>query len=66
MAEIIAHPWLNEGHTLPFGPAPYPNKLEVTDLNADIVQHMIWILKASFSPKGRDYVIHGHEWKSVA
>lgn len=62
MPEIIAHPWLNEDHTLPFGPAPYPNKLESTDLNADIMQHMIWFLKVSVQV---DYVNSWYKWYSM-
>ena len=41
----MAHPWMNEGHALPFGPAPYPNRLDILDLDKDIVQHMVCILK---------------------
>lgn len=47
MPEIMSHPWMNEGHTLPFGPAPFPNKLQLADINKDIVQHMVNILKVS-------------------
>ena len=44
MPEVMAHPWLNEGHTLPFSPAPYPNRLKPNDINKDIMEHMIHIL----------------------
>ncbi len=40
---------MNEGHALPFGPSPYPNRLELLDLNNDIVQHMVYILKVGFT-----------------
>jgi hypothetical protein len=46
---MFSHPWLNEEHTLPFGPAPSPNGMEMPDLNNDIMQHMIWVLKVSFT-----------------
>ena len=42
---IMKHPWMNEGHALPFGPARFPNKLDVLDLNADILYHMVHVLK---------------------
>ena len=45
MPGIMSHPWMNEGHTLPFGPAPFPNKLQGTDVDADIMQHMVYVLK---------------------
>ena len=45
MPEIMKHSWMNEGHALPFGPAPYPNKLQLSDINKDILQHMVYILK---------------------
>jgi len=45
MSEIMAHPWMNEGHALPFGPAPYPNRLDLLDLDKDIVEHMVYALK---------------------
>ncbi len=47
MTGIINHPWMNEDHALPFGPARFPNKLDVSDLNSDIIQHMVYIIKAS-------------------
>ena len=46
MDAIMRHPWMNEGHALPFGPARYPNKLDVLDLNSDILKHMVYVLKA--------------------
>ncbi len=45
MDEIMTHPWINEGHTLPFGPAPFPNTLTTKDINVDIVDHMVHVLK---------------------
>ena len=45
MDAIMSHPWLNEGHSLPFGPAPFPNKLLPNDVDSDIVEHMVHILK---------------------
>ena len=47
MDAIMSHPWMNEGHALPFGPAPYPNHLTMNDINTDIVDHMIHVLKVS-------------------
>ena len=44
MPMLMAHPWLNEGHTLPFGPAPFPNRLTPNDINDKIVEHMIHVL----------------------
>lgn len=45
MSQIMDHPWMNEGHTLPFGPAPFPNRLQLLDINNDIIQHMVHHLK---------------------
>ena len=47
MPDIMRHSWMNEGHTLPFGPARFPNKLEPSDVNTDILQHMVHHLKVS-------------------
>ena len=52
MDSIMAHPWMNEGHALPFGPAPYPNTLTLKDVNTDIVEHMVHALKVSVAPPG--------------
>ena len=40
MSEIFKHPWLNEGRTLPFQPAPYPNTLTNGQIDSDIIDHM--------------------------
>lgn len=48
MEGIMAHPWINQGHALPFGPAPFPNTLRPNDINMDIVDHMVHILKVCF------------------
>lgn len=47
MPDIMKHSWMNEGHTLPFGHAQFPNKLEYSDVNLDILQHMVNHLKVS-------------------
>ena len=44
MEDIMAHPWMNKGHSLPFGPAPFPNKLKLADISDDIVDHMVHTL----------------------
>ena len=41
MPALMEHPWLNEGYALPFGPAPYPNRLTPNDINGNIIEHMI-------------------------
>lgn len=45
MPDIMAHPWMNEGHALPFGPAPFPNLLDPSSINNDVVEHMVHTLK---------------------
>ena len=45
MSGIMCHPWMNEAHTLPFGPAPFPNKLQLADIDNNILQHMVHTLK---------------------
>lgn len=45
MDELIAHPWLSEGHALPFQPAPYPNVMNQSQINNDIVDHITDVLK---------------------
>lgn len=47
MAEIMEHPWMNEGHHLPFGPHPFPNKLRHHDICEEIVEHMVHTLNVS-------------------
>lgn len=51
MPHIMSHPWMNTGHSLPFGPAPFPNKLESADINENVVHHMVNTLKVSWSWK---------------
>ena len=41
----MAHPWMNEGHALPFGPTPFPNLLDPSSINNDVVEHMVHTLK---------------------
>lgn len=48
MPHIMSHPWMNTGHSLPFSPAPFPNKLESADINENIVHHMVNTLKVSW------------------
>lgn len=45
MEDIMKHPWLNVGLTLPFGPAPYPGTLKEEEINQDILEHMKHCLK---------------------
>ena len=45
MAEVFQHPWLSEKHVFPFQPAPYPNHIAQVDINEDIVEHMVTLLK---------------------
>ena len=47
MADIMTHPWMNEGHALPFGPAPFPNKIGANDIDEDISEHMVVVLKVN-------------------
>lgn len=49
MPEIMAHPWMNEGHNLLFGPAPYPNPLTPSGINDDIIEHMVHVLRVKDS-----------------
>ena len=48
MADIMAHPWMNMGHSLLFGPAPFPNRLQLNDIIDQIVDHMVHVLKVRF------------------
>ena len=41
----MSHPWMNKGMSLPFSPAPFPNKLTLDDIVEQIVEHMVHILK---------------------
>ena len=45
MAEVFQHPWLSEKHLLPFQPAPYPNRTTQADINEEIIEHMVALLK---------------------
>ncbi len=46
MPELMEHPWLSEGGSLlPFDPAPFPNFLSINDINEDITEHMVHVLK---------------------
>ena len=45
MADLMDHPWMNKGLSLPFHPAPFPNKLQIDDILEDIVEHMVHMLK---------------------
>jgi len=49
MDEIMTHPWINTGFTLPFGPAPFPNRLMMSEITTDIVNHMVHVLKVSIT-----------------
>ena len=49
MPDIMAHPWMNEGHSLPFGPAPFPNQLDPSSINNDVVEHMVHTLNVKDS-----------------
>lgn len=40
MEDIMKHPWLNVGLTIPFGPAPYPGTMGEEEINQDILEHM--------------------------
>lgn len=49
MAQLFQDPWLNEGHKLPFTPAPFPNTLSPNDINEDITEHMVYALSVKES-----------------
>ena len=40
MEDIMKHPWLNVGLTIPFGPAPHPGTMSEEEINQDILEHM--------------------------
>lgn len=49
MSELVAHPWLSEGeHLLPFEPAPFPNFVSINDINEDVTEHMVHVLKVAY------------------
>ena len=45
LAEVFNHPWLNEDHQLPFQPAPYPNRTTQSEIDEEIIDHMVNMLK---------------------
>ena len=45
MEDIMAHPWMSRGSSLPFGPAPFPNKITSDEIAEEIVEHMVNTLK---------------------
>ena len=45
MEELMSHPWMNRGLALPFSPAPFPNKPKLDDIEEEIVEHMVHVLK---------------------
>ena len=46
MVAIMSHPWMvADGASLK--PHPFPNKLSANDVNEDIVEHMVHVLKVS-------------------
>ena len=45
MADVFEHPWLSEKRKLPFQPAPYPNHITQADINEEIIEHMVALLK---------------------
>ena len=44
----MAHPWMSRGSSLPFGPAPFPNKITSDEIADEIVKHMVNMLKVRF------------------
>ena len=38
MEDIMKHPWLNVGLTIPFGPAPHPGVMREEEINNDIIE----------------------------
>lgn len=49
MPAIMAHPWMTADGSPALKPHPYPNKLTANDVNEDIVQHMVHVLKVCSS-----------------
>ena len=45
MPEIMSHPWIASNGSSTLKPHPYPNKLSANDINEDIVEHMVHVLK---------------------
>ena len=40
----MAHPWMSRRSSLPFGPAPFPNRITPDEIRDEIVEHMVNIL----------------------
>lgn len=47
MEDVMKHPWLNVGLTVPFGPAPHPGIMKEEEINQDILEHMKHCLNVS-------------------
>ena len=47
MAEIMVHPWMVADGSSALKPHPYPNRLTANDINEDIVEHMVHVLKVN-------------------
>ena len=45
MPAIMAHPWITADGSSALKPHPFPNKFSVNDINEDIVEHMVHVLK---------------------
>ncbi|CAI7995472.1 Hormonally up-regulated neu tumor-associated kinase [Geodia barretti] len=45
MPAIMSHPWIAANGSSTLKPHPYPNKLSANDINEDIVEHMVHVLK---------------------
>lgn len=48
MPELMAHTWMTEGNSA-LKPHPFPNKLCANDINEDIVEHMVHVLKVGLT-----------------
>lgn len=48
MPELMAHTWMTEGNSA-LKPHPFPNKLCANDVNEDIVEHMVHVLKVGLT-----------------
>ena len=44
MEDVMAHPWMNRETSLPFGPAPFPNRITSNDIADEVVEHMVNVL----------------------
>lgn len=45
MPALMSHPWMTGDGSPPLKPHPYPNNLGANDINEDIVEHMVHVLK---------------------